>query len=102
MTVLVDQPTSAPSDKVTAATIGAGVATVAYALLAKKFVVLAEPAVMTAALPALVTLCTVVPGYLKREAANFIKEREGNWRWTHLGYGAFLVAVGGAFGYMVT
>lgn len=86
-----NQPTSAPSDKLTASTLGTGFATLAYALAAKRYPVLSDKEIMVSALPAFAIVCSYLPGYIKREADELTKTMTAAQRWMVFGGGIAII-----------
>lgn len=87
----VDQPTSAPTNKLSTATLGTAIAAAAYAIVAQKWPVLKDPVIWVPVAPALSGFFALIPGYFKRESDAATKATRG-FGWWPLIIGGVVVA----------
>lgn len=90
------EPTSAPTNKVTAATLSAAVGTAIYSALSQKFPVLAQPEIAMTAAPLVIAIVTFVPAWLKANLTPMSQAVHSNRNWTVLVGGVIGVVAGGA------
>lgn len=89
----IDQPTSAPTPKVTAATLGAAVAAAIQAYVIARFPIFRDPVIWVPLAPLLAGSGALVAGYFRR-----MTDRWDEWSWWPLVGGLALIGVGLGFG----
>lgn len=98
----VDEATSQPSKKVTAAAIGAGVGAALYAIAETKLDFLKMPEVKGGLMPLVASAFALGPAWFKRNLSVLSQEKHAgrNW-WVMIGGVVAVAALGLVVGYMV-